>query len=383
MNFVLDHLYRIFYVNIKRKEILLRPGDIKIGGDDVVVPISYTTRVEELTNCTKENLKVAVSFSRLYLIKLAFSSCSYVFPGSEIVENTYKKQFCLDNGINPIIARPMVNTVDEAFQIKDELDRRGIKPKNIILVTGELHSWSAHYVWKRVFPESRIFVKCNSCYKEVQEDHPVLASRTLARWTISNLLREAALMFLPLKYVRTVKHKAAKLPMFTREQVVGLARMGAWSVDLHAEEGRQMLDWFSPVGGLRNELSFYHTLHAEETRVNMSVDEVCELLGVDNNLIERVYNSYREHELSGVYPYDKLQSLPDKKGFIMIARRQIIANLLGFPKLGWLRERNGKIIESGIYIAQEMKLSKNELDELIAQCVGIGDVKTTIKPTSG
>ena len=116
----------------------------------------------------------------------------------------------------------MGNTIDEAYKIKLTLDTVGIHPKGIMICTGELHGPSAKLVYRMFFPESRIFISTVSYRLEIQPDHPVLDQRTMNRWILSNVKRQAALRAcygiwkinrpLGLKclhVLRKIKHKAA------------------------------------------------------------------------------------------------------------------------------------------------------------------------------
>lgn len=177
---------------------------------DLIVSISYTTLPKRLTDATKANLELALKYVKVYpQARLAFSSCSYTFPGADKVEHILQMRMCAEAKVKPIVAKPMVNTVDEAMNIRAILNEKGIHPKCILIVTGELHSRSARYVWEKVFPGARIFIRCTPCDFEVQPDHPVLDQRVIWKWVRSNVLRQVALRCLPLSYVRKIKHKPA------------------------------------------------------------------------------------------------------------------------------------------------------------------------------
>lgn len=187
--------------------------DILRSDVDLIVPISYTTLRDGLTEATKRNMEIAISEKierSSSSIRLAFSSCSYPFKGAEIVEDKLRSEMCRQVVIYPILARPMVNTVDEAFNVRDALNERGLKPKCILIITGELHSRSARYVWKKLFPEARILIRCIPYSLEIQPDHIVLDQRQMGKWVLSNVKREIALRLLPLSFVRKFQHKPAE-----------------------------------------------------------------------------------------------------------------------------------------------------------------------------
>ncbi len=178
---------------------------------DVIVPISYTTLRDRLTDGTKANIERAIEYRINWHpnASIAFSSCSYPFKGAEQVEDKLRAGMCRKEGIEPIIAEPMVNTVDEAMNIRDALNTQGIHPKCILIVTGELHSRSARYIWKKIFPEAQILITCIPHELEIQPDHIVLDQRVMWKWVLSNIKREIALRIIPLSWLRKIKHKPA------------------------------------------------------------------------------------------------------------------------------------------------------------------------------
>jgi hypothetical protein len=185
--------------------------DIRAAEVGLIVPTSYTTLRTELTEATRCNLRRAIEFQIQYFpsARIAFSSCSYPFHGAEDVENELRTEICRSAGIEPIIAEPMVNSVDEALSISDELCIRETTPRCILLVTGELHSPSVRYIWSKLFPYSRILIACIPYQFEVQPDHLVLDQRKMWKWVLSNIKREIALRVLPLNWVRKIQHKRA------------------------------------------------------------------------------------------------------------------------------------------------------------------------------
>ncbi len=176
---------------------------------NVVVPVSYTTGREHLVGATIINLFQAIQLKRQFPgATLIFSNCSYPFTHADRVESTFKCQILYRAGVTAREAQSMTNSVDEAVQIKEHLARAGIFPKRILVVTGQMHSRSALYIWRRVFPDAEIFLSLISFREEVQLDQPVLAQRSPWRWLLSNVLRQIALRIVPLEWVRLVRHRA-------------------------------------------------------------------------------------------------------------------------------------------------------------------------------
>ncbi len=178
------------------------------AGIDLIVPISYTMLRLRPTAATQANLAQAIDFKRHFpQARVAFSSCSYPFPGADRIEDNFRMAELRMRNIEPIIASPMINSIGEARNIRKKLIKQSIMPKAILLTTGELHSRSAFYIWKKIFPEARIYISCISHRLEVQPDALVLNQQTMPRWVMANVSRQIALQTLPLHLVAKIHHK--------------------------------------------------------------------------------------------------------------------------------------------------------------------------------
>jgi hypothetical protein len=181
----------------------------------MIVPTSFVTGKKALTNGTKEALEKAIILARIYNCPiLAMSHCSYPFTGAEDVEKRLRQDMVdqADRQVGHKIfsrvihADPMVSTVNEALNIGRALDALGIHPLTIIVVTGECHSRSALYIWKKVFPDAEVYLELiDFCY-ETQPDHPVHDQRSPWKWFVMNVLRQCALWVFPLRALAKVQH---------------------------------------------------------------------------------------------------------------------------------------------------------------------------------
>ena len=201
-----------FLVWVWKKE---SPCDLVWPGPDVIVPTSFVTCKEALTNGTREALEGAIELGRRYYQPtLAMSHCSYPFPKAEDVEKRLRQEMVdkVDRQVGHKIfgqvihALPMVSTVNEALNIKAALDAVGIRPKAIMVVTGEGHSRSALYIWKKVFPDADVYLELFDFSYETQPDHPVHDQRSPWKWFIMNILRQCALWVFPLHALAKVQH---------------------------------------------------------------------------------------------------------------------------------------------------------------------------------
>ncbi len=138
---------------------------------------------------------------------LAFGNSSHCYPGSEKDEARFKDMLLQESGIaNRVIdAGGITNTVTEARKIRDALPR-DFFPKEILVITGPLHSRSAYLVWQRTFPSCRISLLYFGV-DECQENHFFPLQRSGWRWLAANVLRQLALLVLGLDRVARIQHK--------------------------------------------------------------------------------------------------------------------------------------------------------------------------------
>lgn len=196
------------------------------AGPEVIVAISYTTGRSHLMTATRRNLEEAANYAKtLSGSRVVYCSCEsagYPFAEAGRREHKLKLKLLRDQGITPIVGPHMGNTVDEAFNLRSTFDVRGFFPQSILICTGELHGPSALLVYKMIFPKAKIFVSTIPCGNEIQEDHPVRDQRTMFRWVMSNIKRQAALRACWLAWkvnkslglwalglVRRIKHRSA------------------------------------------------------------------------------------------------------------------------------------------------------------------------------
>jgi uncharacterized SAM-binding protein YcdF (DUF218 family) len=131
----------------------------KLKGVDVIVPLSYTTGRRQLMDATELNLLEALQYKKICPdAQIAFSSCSYPFEGAAYIEHRLKVKILIESRVDFISGEDMINSVDEAEKIKEALLKEGVSPRRILLVTGELHTRSARYIWSKLFPEAEILV---------------------------------------------------------------------------------------------------------------------------------------------------------------------------------------------------------------------------------
>ena len=203
-----------FLVSLWKKECPFPSG--VLPGPDLIVSTSFVTGKEALTNGTRKALEIAIELGTKYNHRpiLAMSHCSYPFPGAEKVEERLRQDVVdqADRQVGHKIfsrvihADPMVSTVNEALNVEKALDALGIRPSTIIVVTGECHSRSALYIWKKVFPHADVYLELiDFCY-ETQPDHPVHDQRSPWKWFIMNILRQCALRVFPLHALAKVQH---------------------------------------------------------------------------------------------------------------------------------------------------------------------------------
>jgi hypothetical protein len=198
-----------FYLSFLKVEDLR--WEIMASNIDLIAPLSYATCRACLAHATLYNALGAVEWASSFPdAKVALSPCSYPFEGAAEVEIAFRKKIFLRHGIEPIIAEPMVNSIDEAEKIRDKLQSLAIKPKNILLLTGEMHSRAARIIWCKTFPDAYVFVRCETpCELEVQDDHPTPDQQRMGTWMRQSVKRYVAVRTLPLSLLRKIRHRAA------------------------------------------------------------------------------------------------------------------------------------------------------------------------------
>ena len=175
---------------------------------EVIVPLSYAVKRNALTNGTRETLRTAIDYwEKFPTALLVFASSSHCFPGSEKTEERFKFEM-LDQAVvsreSVLSCGPIVNTVTEAEAICRTLRETGKHLKNILLVTGIMHSRGVKYIWgktlKKYFPDAKLAITVIPLEYEYQKDHPLMLQRGPLRWIFANIARQVSLRILGLKF---------------------------------------------------------------------------------------------------------------------------------------------------------------------------------------
>ena len=180
--------------------------------------ISYATGRDCLMKATERHFSYALLFvanvddSRR--ICVAHSCCSYPFLCAAQVEQGFKKSLvdsiCRDRDVRIIEGESMINTVVEAQNIKTALDEAGVNTSTILVVTSQAHSRSAYWIYSRLFPNAKIYLKIFPFEDEYQVDNPIPDQRYPWKWFIMNVLRQCALWVFGLDFVAKIKHSVPK-----------------------------------------------------------------------------------------------------------------------------------------------------------------------------
>src|SRR3989344_2980785 len=168
---------------------------------DVIVALSYAVKKDSLTDGTRETLKTAIEYvKRFPSALLVFANSSHCFLGSEKTEERFKLEMTYQAEIprsSVISCGPIINTVTEAEAICRTLQRLEKQPKNILIITGTMHSRGARYIWskmlKKYFPGAKLSVAVIPFEYEYQNDHPLVFQRGPIRWIFANIGRQLAL----------------------------------------------------------------------------------------------------------------------------------------------------------------------------------------------
>lgn len=167
---------------------------------DIIVPISYCATTQGLSRATRENMMRAIQYAKRFPdAVIAFCNADYVFAGAAEIERSEKKRLLRESSIPDASVKEaavIANSVEEARAIQRCLTENRIPQQRIIVITGVMHAPSAHLIWKRVFPEAEIAIRCIPSALEAQADHPIIAVRSSARWFAANVIRHFMLLIL-------------------------------------------------------------------------------------------------------------------------------------------------------------------------------------------
>lgn len=196
-------------------EWLWRVRQIPPHDPEVIVPLDYATDIHRsISSMSLTTLVRAISYANHEFphALIAYAHTKHCFAGAEKVI-ALQKAAILDNG--PIMPVPpervvdaggIINSVTEAWAVRDALYRRNVEPREILLVVGHQHSRSALYIWREVFPTTRISL-IYSDGSEWQSDHVFPDQRSGWAWALANIKRQVALRIMGLEWVAKRKHK--------------------------------------------------------------------------------------------------------------------------------------------------------------------------------
>lgn len=182
---------------------------------EMVVAISYCTGKNRLMLGTARNLQNAVSYCRInpWSYLCMSEGCSYPFEGAAKLEGSLKSNEVKRSDLTRVVVgKPMINTVDEAYMIKEALPADLFdRVSSILICTGPAHSRSSYLIYRRLFPKAKVYLKLSSFRTETQPDHSVRSQRSPWVWFISNVARHMALRVLPLSVVRKIQRRPTEV----------------------------------------------------------------------------------------------------------------------------------------------------------------------------
>lgn len=187
------------------------PKVVKEQNIDMIVPLSYGTTPEKLTDASERIFLEAIHYLKNFRDALtAFANASYCFPDAAKVEHSLKMALLRAHNVSPdriLIADGIVNSVQEAWAVRKVIREKGIEVKSLLLITGQMHTPSARFIWKRVLPEVNIFILCIPWIYEVQKDHPVIVQRSAWKWLCMNIIRWLALLTVGPTAISKIHHR--------------------------------------------------------------------------------------------------------------------------------------------------------------------------------
>jgi hypothetical protein len=112
---------------------------------------------------------------------------------------------------------PVSSTIIEASSARQILDEKGIKPHNIVIVTGVSHSRTCYMIWRKFFRSVRIEIMAIPIEDEIDKDDVVINQRSGWRWFAVNVTRHVifwiVLLFFPnrgMRWLSLIRQPEAK-----------------------------------------------------------------------------------------------------------------------------------------------------------------------------
>ncbi len=178
----------------------LRNGnDNEMGDGALVVALDYGLTVTNgLPIIEKTVLAEAARIARERHGRLAWASANFLFPHSETIGDAMKYLFLKRKGMwggDVIAPSGVTNSVTEAYAIRHEVERRGLRPGTVVVVLHWLHARSVCRIWKKAFPDARIVIRSmETPYWEGLNRVKMLQSENT--WLFACLARHLALLLL-------------------------------------------------------------------------------------------------------------------------------------------------------------------------------------------
>jgi uncharacterized SAM-binding protein YcdF (DUF218 family) len=171
--------------------------DSSVTEPEVIAPLCYGCLDDRLADSTETIVRRAAEYARKFPhARIAFSNATHCFAGCEARCSEMKAAIFEEEGIAPeriLEADPMANSLQEAEAIRRRLDHASIRPRRILVVTGQIHSRRARLVWSRTYPSAAIMLKTVEYLNECQPDHPVLLQRSYWKLFTMNVVHHAVL----------------------------------------------------------------------------------------------------------------------------------------------------------------------------------------------
>lgn len=169
-----------------KEEQLLNP--------DIVIPLGYgLVSPNELPEDEKMVLKKTAEIKNLFpRAKIAFASTGHFWYNCKEQEDRLKIKFLTKLGLknlnDVIVAKEeILNSIDEAKEIKIALDKLDVKPKEIIIIAERMHTRSAYKIYKHFFPETKIIIR--NIKGALNQQNPEIHRKSELRWLFANIIR--------------------------------------------------------------------------------------------------------------------------------------------------------------------------------------------------
>jgi len=176
---------------------------------DLLVPLDYgIEKSGDLPQATKKALSMArYALRRPHGVEyIAWANSDYFTWDINFLQIN-KENWMKASGfyIPPkFIYVPCKNSITEARNIRDILNKKGFSPKYILVICDAPHAPRTKKIWEHFFPDSEIQILIT--WSDWDENHPSIWQKSKFRWLFGNILHHMAISLFGIERLANKTH---------------------------------------------------------------------------------------------------------------------------------------------------------------------------------